>query len=257
MQTVAFTPYVDVAQIVLYAFWAFFAGLIYYLQREAHREGYPMDSGRPNGPKTTGWPLADPKTYKMRHGPDMVAPDPNRVDGDFAFVPGSPWRGSVSGSAIEPEGDPLLAGVGPGAWAMRADVPDVTSDGEAKIVPLRASPGFNVSNKGTDPRGLQVIGADKQSAGQVCDMWIDQSESIFRYIEVALKDSGVHILIPMNFARINKSGVHVNALMSHQFGNVPKTRNPEQITLLEEEKIMGYFGAGLLYAHPSRLEPLL
>jgi len=27
--------------------------------------------------------------------------------------------------------------------------------------------------------------------------------------------------------------------------------------LLEEEKIMGYFGAGLLYAEPSRLEPPL
>ena len=39
MGTGAITQYVDVAQIVLYMFWAFFAGLIYYLVREGHREG--------------------------------------------------------------------------------------------------------------------------------------------------------------------------------------------------------------------------
>ena len=33
MGTGAITQYVDVAQIVLYMFWAFFAGLIYYLVR--------------------------------------------------------------------------------------------------------------------------------------------------------------------------------------------------------------------------------
>ena len=39
MGTGAITQYVDVAQIVLYMFWLFFAGLIYYLLRENHREG--------------------------------------------------------------------------------------------------------------------------------------------------------------------------------------------------------------------------
>jgi photosynthetic reaction center H subunit len=45
--------------------------------------------------------------------------------------------------------------------------------------------------------------------------------------------------------------------MAHQFGNVPATKSAQEITLLEEEKIMAYFGAGLLYAEPSRLEPPL
>ena len=54
METGAITQYIDVAQIVLYLFWIFFAGLIYYLVRESHREGYPMDSGRENGPKVQG-----------------------------------------------------------------------------------------------------------------------------------------------------------------------------------------------------------
>ena len=253
MEFGGFTQSFDAAQLVLYVFWAFFAGVVYYLQREQHREGYPMDPGRPNGPYTTGWPLVKPKTYKMRHGPDMVAPNPDRQDGEYSFEPGNPW----SGGTIVPKGDPLLAGVGPGAWAMRADEPDLTYEGNPKIVPLRVAKDYNVAKQNVDPRGMQVLCADKESAGQVVDLWIDQSESIFRFIEVALKDSGTHVLIPMNFARINKHGVHVNALMSYQFNNVPKTKSPEQITLLEEEKIMGYFGAGLLYAHPSRLDPLL
>ena len=46
MSTGAITPYIDVAQIALYAFWVFFAGLIYYLHREDKREGYPLESDR-------------------------------------------------------------------------------------------------------------------------------------------------------------------------------------------------------------------
>lgn len=253
MPTGALTANFDVAQLVLYAFWAFFAGLVYYLMLENHREGYPMDSGRENGPVIGGWPVPSSKTYKMRHGPDMQAPNFDRVDGDYSFEPANPWAGGT----IQPKGDPLLAGVGPGGWAMRADEPDLTLEGGPKIVPLRAATGYNVSPKGVDPRGLPAFGHDKESAGEVCDMWVDQSESIFRYIEVAIKGTGERVLIPMNFARINKSGVHVNALMAEHFANVPKTRLPDQITMLEEEKIMGYFGAGLFYAHPNRTEPLL
>ena len=47
MGTGAITGYVDVAQLVLYAFWAFFFALIFWLQRESKREGYPMVSERP------------------------------------------------------------------------------------------------------------------------------------------------------------------------------------------------------------------
>jgi photosynthetic reaction center H subunit len=56
--------YFDGAQIVLYAFWLFFIGLIIYLRREDKREGYPLES--PQGPRE-GWPPVPPtKTYK--HG---------------------------------------------------------------------------------------------------------------------------------------------------------------------------------------------
>ena len=252
METGAITQYVDVAQLVLYAFWIFFFGLIYYLQRESHREGYPMDPGRENGPAIAGWPVPEPKTFKMADGSSVLAPDVNRADGAYTAQPTHGWNGAP----LEPVGDPLLAGVGPGAWAARADHPDMLSHGGAKIVPLRAATDHGVARQDTDPRGLPVIGADGEVAGQVKDLWVDRCEMMFRYIEVELV-GGRTVLLPINFARIRKDRVEVHALMAEQFANVPALRNPEQVTLLEEEKICAYFGAGTLYATPQRQEPLV
>jgi photosynthetic reaction center H subunit len=49
----------------------------------------------------------------------------------------------------------------------------------------------------------------------------------------------------------------VNSIFAHHFANVPTTKHPDQITLLEEEKITAYYGAGTFYAEPSRSEPLI
>jgi photosynthetic reaction center H subunit len=38
---------------------------------------------------------------------------------------------------------------------------------------------------------------------------------------------------------------------------VPSTRDPDKVTLLEEEKIAAYYAAGTLYATPGRTESLL
>jgi photosynthetic reaction center H subunit len=252
METGAITPYIDVAQVVLYIFWAFFAGLIYYLVRENHREGYPMDSGRANGPKVTGWPVPEPVTYKMADGREILAPDFNRPDGAYSAEPSHPWIGAP----LEPTGDPLLAGVGPGAWAQRADHPDMMAEqGELRIVPLRKYPDHGVAKQDVDPRGLSVFGKDGAVAGTVIDLWVDRSEILFRYLEVGLAD-GRSVLVPVPFCRIKASGVTVGAVLAAQFANVPQLRNPEQVTLLEEEKISAYYGAGLLYATADIQEPL-
>ncbi|NVO05112.1 MAG: photosynthetic reaction center subunit H [Rhodoferax sp.] len=252
METGAITPYVDVAQVVLYVFWAFFAGLIYYLVRENHREGYPMDSGRANGPKVTGWPVPEPVSYKMQDGRVLLAPDFNRPDGDYQAEASHPWVGAP----LEPVGDPLLAGVGPGAWAQRADLPDMMSTpGELRIVPLRRHPDHGVAKQDLDPRGMSVFGKDGAVAGTVKDLWVDRSEILFRYLEVALPDART-VLLPVPFCRIKASGVQVGALLASQFANVPQLRNPDQVTLLEEEKISAYYGAGLLYATADIQEPL-
>ena len=235
---------------MLYVFWAFFAGLIYYLARENHREGYPMDPGRENGPKIIGWPVPEAKTFKLDDGREFHAPDLNRVDGSYSAQPAHRFNGAP----LEPVGDPLLAGVGPGAWAARADIPDM-HEGHAKIVPLRVAADHGVSPRDTDPRGLPVHGADGEIAGTVTDLWIDRCEMMFRYIEVQVP-AGHRVLLPIAFARIRKDEVAVQALLGAQFGNVPRTRSDAQITLLEEEKISAYYGAGTLYATPARQEPL-
>jgi photosynthetic reaction center H subunit len=49
----------------------------------------------------------------------------------------------------------------------------------------------------------------------------------------------------------------VSSINAEHFANVPGLRNEHQVTMLEEEKIVAYFGAGTLYAEPSRMGPLL
>src|SRR5262245_38179909 len=131
------TSYIDVAQLVLYGFWIFFAGLIYYLHRENKREGYPLQSDRTErAPRVTvqGFPkVPSPKTFKLPHGGVAAAPS-GKVD--MRPVNARPSAG-FPGAPLIPEGDPMTAGVGPGAYAERADVPDLTSHGAPKIVPLR------------------------------------------------------------------------------------------------------------------------
>ena len=59
-----------------------------------------------------------------------------------------------NGSPLVPTGNPMVDGVGPAAWADRADVPDLTFHGTNKIVPMRVDPTFSVAKGDPDPRGL-------------------------------------------------------------------------------------------------------
>ncbi len=252
MGTGAITQYVDVAQLVLYLFWAFFAGLLYYLLQENHRDGYPLDPGTGRSTKMDGWPpIPRAKTYKLANGEEVVMPYPLKEPEFLQAQPRHRWIGSP----IEPTGNPLLAGVGPGAWNARADHPDLTPHGEPKITPLRANPEHAVAKQDVDPRGLPVTGADDEVAGRVHDLWLDRSEMLFRYIEVRL-DSGKDVLLPIPFARITGDGVKVHSILAHQFADVPGHKDADTVTMLEEEKISAYYGAGTLYATPERQEPL-
>ena len=49
----------------------------------------------------------------------------------------------------------------------------------------------------------------------------------------------------------------MHAITSEQFGGVPALANPDQVTRLEEKKIVAYYGGGQLYATPQRQEPLV
>jgi photosynthetic reaction center H subunit len=256
MHTVGYiTGYVDLAQILLYAFWLFFAGLIYYLVREGHREGYPMESDSLGRAVVTGWPVPEPKTYKLAGGKSVTIPDRGKGEPPLVAVP----TAASPGSPIEPTGNPMLDGVGPGGYALRADVPDSTTNGAPLLRPLRLLPQHGVAAQDTDPRGLPVIGGDGKPAGMVRDLWLDTSEMMFRYLEVetTTKSGARRVLLPMPFARIRRNQVEVNSIYGHHFAEVPGTRSPDQVTMLEEEKISAYYGGGTLYADPKRSEPLL
>jgi len=254
----AITPYIDVAQLVLYAFWIFFAGLVYYLHRENKREGYPLESDRSerSGGRVVvqGWPaMPRPKTYRLRDGSSVSAPRAAAPPPALRAQPAGPWLGAP----LVPEGDALQAEVGPGSYAQRADVPDTTVDGGPRLLPLRVATEFDVARRDPDPRGLMVLGADGMSGGIVKDLWVDRSEAVFRYLEVELPGGAQRVLLPLNFARVDRGRVRVNALLGSQIALVPQTKRPDSVTLLEEERITAFYGAGTLYATPQRQEPLV
>lgn len=255
MEFGAITGYVDLAQILLYVFWLFFAGLIYYLIREGHREGYPMETDG-LGRDPWAWPVPSaPKVFKTAHG-DVTVPD--LAKGEPAYKAASTY--ASPGSPIEPAGDAMHAGVGAGAHANRADVPDTMLDGHPKIVPLRVAQAYGVSDKDPDPRGLPVIGGDGQPGGTVRDLWIDQAEMLFRYLEVETPLAGGgsrRVLLPIPFAKVKRTQVEVKSIFGKHFAGVPGLKNPDQVTFLEEDRITGYYGAGTLYADAQRSEPWL
>ena len=78
----------------------------------------------------------------------------------------------------------------------------------------------------------------------------------FRYLEAEVA-GGRRVLVPMPFASVARGGVTVDALYAHQFAGVPATRATDRVTLLEEERITAYYGAGTLYADPSRAESIV
>ncbi len=253
MGTGAITSYIDVAQLVLYAFWLFFFGLLYYLIRENHREGYPLDTDRG---VIEGWPPTPaPKTYRLAGGREVQVP---RDEGPATSINAEPaYRGAAA--PLEPIGNPLSAGVGPGSWTARPDEVDADHHGQPKIVPLSRCEGYGVSEKDPDPRGMTVHDVAGDAAGIVRDLWLDIGEMLFRYLEVEVAAAGTtrRVLVPMPFAKVTRGGIVVKALMAEQFAGVPATRAPDRVTMLEEERIAAYFGAGTLYAEPHRAEPLI
>ncbi len=176
---------------------------------------------------------------------------------------------SSFGAPLEPIGNPLTAGIGPGAWADRSDKPDLTINGVARIVPMRVATDFFVAHEDPDPRGLDVKGMDGAIGGKVVELWVDRSEPCLRYLEIEVTGGGTR-LVPVPFMRIPRakgwipfmsagpsaSHVQVDVLKAGDFAGIPQTKTADLVTLLEEDKISAYFGAGSLYNSELRYGPL-
>jgi len=165
------------------------------------------------------------------------------------------------GAALEPAPgvNAMLSGLGPGAWADRAHRIDVTVDGDPKIVPLRDAPGFSLNPRDPNPIGMPVVGLDGVEAGIVREAWVDISELMLRYLEVEVHANGRRVLLPMPFSKVDmrRGLIRVKSIAAHHFADVPGTEHPDLVSLLEEDKISAYYGAGYLYATPDRLGPVL
>ena len=238
----------DMASLAIWMFWGFFAFLVYYLQRENMREGYPLETedGKP-APNQGPFPLPSPKTFILPHGRGTVTlPNGAREARELALT-----RSAASeGFPHVPTGDPMVDGVGPAAWAPRRDIPELDGHGHNKIVPMAQVPAFGVS-AGRDPRGLPVQASDTEVVGRISDMWVDAPEQLVRYLEIDL-NSGAKRLVPMPMVKIWSDRVRINSISSDLFEGVPTTRSASEVTMLEEEKISAYYAGGTLYAAHKR-----
>lgn len=235
----------DLALISLYIFWIFFAGLIYYIQRENMREGYPLkneDGSHANSLLS----VPEPKTFELFHGGEVKAPDFEREKRELALARTT----EGGGFPFEPTGNPMADGVGPASYAMRRDEPELDAHGKPKIQPMALAGDFAVA-AGRDPRGLPVIANDRRSPGTISDMWVDVPEQLVRYLEVALED-GSKRLLPMTMARIKQGQVVVQALDADSFSGIPQTATADKVTKLEEDKVSGYVAGGWMYAQEKK-----
>ncbi len=244
----------DLASLSLWIFFIFFVGLVIYIQRENQREGYPLvDEDGTKADAGGVWPVPSDKTFLLPHGRgEKKLPsgqNPDRTE--LALAP----TATAGGFPFEPTGDPMAAGVGPGSWCPREDLPELDGHGKPKIVPMSGA-GFRMA-AGRDPRGMPVMAGDEAIVGMISDMWIDEPEQLVRYLEITLDPEfgGGKRLVPMTMARIRSRFVQVRSIFGEHFAGVPTTRSGSEVTKLEEEKIMAYYGGGLLYASEKRRAP--
>lgn len=242
----------DLASLSIWLFWGFFALLIYYLQTENMREGYPLENEDGTAAPNQGpFPVPKPKTFKLPHGRGEVVVPSAQNEADHRRTDLALKRTAVSeGFPHAPSGDPMVDGVGPASWTPRRDLPELDGHGHNKIVPMSRLDGFVVS-AGRDPRGMLVQANDLAIVGTVSDLWVDAPEQLIRYIEVTLT-SGEKRLMPMPMLKVKTKQVWVDSLSSDLFPGIPATRSSTEVTMLEEEKIQGWFAGGTLYSADKR-----
>jgi photosynthetic reaction center H subunit len=256
----------DVAQLAFILFFGFFVALVFYLNRESRREGYPLED-EVTGKVEAGSSLfdGDKKVFQLPNGrgtyvPEDVARDDVNVPAVQAFAAGgAPWV---------PTGNAMKDGMGPAAFANRAKYPDLTFDGRPRIVPIAQSHELIISPNDPQLIGWPVTAADGVTVGKVSDIWVDQAEHLIRYLEVETT-SGKKVLAPMGVAVVHGNSllgkvlptvsdeaelVEIDAITAAQFEDVPMLETPGVITRYEEDRIQAYFGGGYMYATPERSE---
>lgn len=235
---------IDLIQVLLVAFFAFFGGLVLYLRREDKREGYPLEpttAGRAY--PVVGFPSPPPpKTFRLIGG--GTATMPHRIpqwpiEREAPPVMGGPLPGGVPS---------LGDGLGAGASVLASEAPMRTAAGDLLLQPLRDAPGWSVGRGEDDPRGSRIAGSDLRPAGTVVDIWVDRVARILRYLEVELDGGGV-ILVPIFQCDTGRRGqlIVVWALRSDQLAAVPRLSRPGVMTAREEDRLTAFYAGAEIY----------
>ena len=255
----------DVAELAFLLFLGFFVALVFYLNRESRREGYPLedeDTGRVHAGSLFD---AGKKSFQLPNGRGTYVPEDVARD-DINLPAVSAFRSA--GAPLVPTGDPMIDGMGPAAWANRAKYPDLTFDGRPRIVPIADSHELIVSPQDPQLIGWPVQAANREPVGKITDIWVDQAEHLIRYLEVETT-TGKKVLAPMMVASVHGNSllgallpivndepkyVEIDAITVAQFETAPGLETPGIITRYEEDRIQAYFGGGYMYATPERSE---
>jgi photosynthetic reaction center H subunit len=194
--TGAITNYIDVAQLVLYAFWIFFAGLVVYLTLESKREGFPLIFARSTDRFVGILPMPGPKVYNLGMGKTMILPhlEPEEIVNAAQEQP-------FEGAPFVPLGNPMQDGMGPAGYCLRPTEPEVDTHGLPRTVPLRVANDHWVASEDLDPRGCNVFTADGLVAGVCTDVWIDRAEQNARFLEVRPEGAVRGVIVPIELCQ--------------------------------------------------------
>ncbi len=248
---------VDIAQLLVVAFFIFFFGLVLHLRTEDKREGYPLldPAGGSDG---DGFPpMPAPKAFLLPQGGVVTAPHPEH-ERPLAAGRAFPFPGS----SLEPTGDPVADGVGPASWALRFEEPLWFAPGVAQVEPMRTMPGWTLAKGDIDPRGLPVIDAWGARAGAVRDLWLDRGVKTLRYMEVEADDGG-RTLLPLHHTDLRRLQARValkGRLRAAHVTGAPRLASPDLVTAREEDRVNAHYAGAAFYAReasrgPPRLLP--
>ena len=246
-----FTEQTDFTQLLTAAFVLFFLGLVYYIRGEDKREGYPLEEAIPTlRHRIVGFPTTrEPKTYERLEGGLVTLPH----EYERRELNAQP-RETFPGAPLYPIGEPLIAGIGPGSYALRRDEPFVMLDGSPQLEPLRVATDYICVDRAFDPRGRSVVGADLVPAGRVVDIWIDKGSKILRYVEIALDGETRHRLVPIFSVNLPYQGsyISIESIKAAQLALAPVLKEPDTITAREEDFVNAFFAGGTMYASPRK-----
>ena len=137
----------------------------------------------------------------------------------------------------------MLDGVGPGAYADRADVADMTFDGAAaascRCARRRAS---RVAPATPTRAACRCSVPTAWSAAPCVDLWVDRSEMLFRYLEVEVpaRSGTRRVLLPVNFSRIGDARrSRCSRSSARSSRRCPAPAQPEQVTLARRREDHG------------------